>query len=228
MVANENTNEYTLSCINSDANLLVFVNGLIQSPINDYSVFADQLQFRLTQKSKSIIDVRFTYDASVNTAPILSQSLVTIPGLSSYAVNNVDNAVTPKSDGYTVGYLTGDGYAPNGLPVTPGVNFPINPKVGDYALRLDYFPNRLFRFNGSRWVMIEENVRTGLNLAGNSSSQRSSFVNNSYTTPTGDLGNIPSRQSLSRALRPLADNGDQGGNFPPNPYPPTQPGQRSS
>ena len=128
--------------------------------------------------------------------------------------------ITPKSFGYTMGYLTGDQYAPNGLPVTPGVSFPLNPVSGDYALRLDYFPNRLFRFNGRSWVKIEDNVRTDLDLASGALTQRASFVNNTYTVPTTDLGNIPSRQSLSEILKPQADNGDQGGNLPPNPRPP--------
>jgi hypothetical protein len=129
--------------------------------------------------------------------------------------------ITPRSDGYTLGYLTGDGIAPNGLPVTPGVNFPPNPVLGDYALRLDYFPNRLFRYDGRMWIKIEEKVRTDLNLANPGAlSQRASFVNNTYTVSTTDMGNIPSRQSLSEILKPLADNGDQGGNLPPNPRPP--------
>ena len=128
---------------------------------------------------------------------------------------------TPRSDGYTLGYLTGDGIAPNGLPVTPGVNFPANPSAGQYALRLDYFPNRLFRYNGKAWVKIEENVRTDLDLANPGAlSQRASFVNNTYTVSTTDMGNIPSRQSLSQLLKPNADNGDQSGNLPPNPRPP--------
>jgi hypothetical protein len=133
---------------------------------------------------------------------------------------------TPKSFGYTMGYLTGGydpdtGYLlpPNGLPVTPGVSFPPNPVVGAYALRLDYFPNRLFRFDGLRWVAIEDAVRTDLDLAPAAKTQRNSFVNNTYTVSTTDQGNIPSRQSLSQILRPLADNGDQGGDLPPNPPP---------
>jgi len=133
---------------------------------------------------------------------------------------------TPGSFGYTMGYLTGGydpdtGYLlpPNGLPVTPGVSFPPNPVIGAYALRLDYFPNRLFRYDGARWVAIESAVRTDLDLAPAAQTQRNSFVNNTYTVPTTDLGNIPSRQSLSQILRPLADNGDQGGNLPPNPPP---------
>jgi hypothetical protein len=135
--------------------------------------------------------------------------------------------ITPKGFGYTLGYLSGSkdpstGYLipPNGLPVTPGVSFPPNPVAGDYALRLDYFPNRLFRYNGKTWIKIEEDVRTDLDLAQDALTQRASFVNNTYTVPTTDLGNIPSRQSLSEILKPQADNGDQGGNLPPNPRPP--------
>ena len=114
---------------------------------------------------------------------------------------------TPRSDGYTLGYLTGDGIAPNGLPVTPGVSFPPNPVAGDYALRLDYFPNRLFRYNGGAWVKIEDKVRTGLDFADAAKTQRAGFVNNTATVQTNDRGPIPSRQSLSRILKPKADNG---------------------
>ena len=129
--------------------------------------------------------------------------------------------ISPRADGYTLGYLTGDGIAPNGLPVTPGVNFPANPVLGDYALRLDYYPNRLFRYDGRTWVKIEEKVRTDMFLANpGAETQRASFVNNTYTVATTDMGNIPSRQSLSEILKPNADNGDQGGNLPPNPRPP--------
>ena len=128
--------------------------------------------------------------------------------------------VTPRADGYTLGYLTGDGIAPNGLPVTPGVSFPPNPVAGDYALRLDYFPNRLFRYDGRRWIKIEDKVRTGLDYASNAQTLRASFVNNTANVQTTDRGPIPSRQSLSELLKPNADNGDQGGNLPPNPRPP--------
>jgi hypothetical protein len=129
--------------------------------------------------------------------------------------------ITPKSFGYVQGYLTGSTTAPNGLPVTPGVSFPANPVLGNYCLRLDYFPNRLFRYDGRAWVAITDNVRTDLDYATQSLTQRSSFVNNTYTVPTTDQGNIPSRQSLSEILEPQPDNGNQGGNItPPNPRPP--------
>ena len=129
--------------------------------------------------------------------------------------------ITPKGFGYVAGYLTGDTHAPNGLPVTPGVQFPPTPVSGDYCLRLDYFPNRLFRYNGKAWLAISDNVRTDLDLASGALTQRAGFVNNTYTVSTTDQGNIPSRQSLSQILKPDADNGNQGGNItPPNPRPP--------
>ncbi len=140
-------------------------------------------------------------------------------------VNSAGAPQTPRADGYTLGYLTGDGIAPNGLPVTPGVSFPPNPRDGDYALRLDYFPNRLFRFNGTRWIRIEDSVRTDLTNGPQNNTLRSSFVNNTYTVRTTDQGNIPSRQSLSELLKPRADNGNDGGNKPANPRPGTAPGQ---
>ena len=131
------------------------------------------------------------------------------------------NGITPNGFGYLAGYLTGGTNTPNGLPVTPGVSFPPNPAVGDYCFRLDYFPNRLFRYNGAAWKAISDNVRTDLDLATGALTQRASFVNNTYTVSTTDQGNIPSRQSLSQILQPNADNGNQGGNITPaNPRPP--------
>lgn len=151
-----------------------------------------------------------------NGQPANPTSLTTIDGDTVDGTQGGMN-ITPRADGYTAGYLTGDGIPPNGLPVTPGVSFPVNPVVGDYCLRLDYKPNRLFRYDGARWVKIEEKVRTQLDNGPTNQTLRSSFVNNTFTTNTTDMGAIPQRQSLSEALRPKADNGDQGGNLPPNP-----------
>jgi hypothetical protein len=106
-------------------------------------------------------------------------------------------------------------------PVVTGVAFPLSPVDGDYCLRLDYFPNRLFRYNSTvrRWAKIEDGVRTNLNNGPDNNTLRSGFVNNTYTVKTTDQGNIPSRQSLSELLRPQADNGNDGGNLPPKPRP---------
>ncbi len=88
------------------------------------------------------------------------------------------NPTTTTSSGKVQGYLTGDGQLPNGGVVAAGITFPGTPELGDYFLRLDYVPNRLFRYDGRRWVKIEDNVRTNLTPGPTNKTQRSSFVNN--------------------------------------------------
>jgi hypothetical protein len=107
------------------------------------------------------------------------------------------------------GYLTGDGKAPNQLITGAGIAFPTNPKQGDYFLRLDYLPNRLFRYNGSYWSKIEDSVRTNLTPgAANNLTQRAGYVNNT-TTYTDSAGNTHNElQPLSRVLTPRADNNE--------------------
>lgn len=105
------------------------------------------------------------------------------------------------------GYLTGDGMAPNGITTAAGISFPTNPGEGDFFLRLDYMPNRLFRFNGSRWIKIEDNVRTNLTPgASTNTTQREGYVNNTNTYVDSNNQTHNERQSLSRILTPKADN----------------------
>jgi len=105
------------------------------------------------------------------------------------------------------GYLTGDGRAPNSLVTGAGIAFPANPASGDYFLRLDYLPNRLFRFDGSFWRKIEDAVRTNITPgAADNLTAREGYVNNTntYTDAKGNVHN--ERQYLSQALTPKADN----------------------
>ena len=196
---------------------------------DDYALRLDFFPTRLYQYSGTEWVVQPLEDNDVISFAISSEPTVYTTGetitVDSTFINSSEAAVSPRADGYTLGYLTGDGIAPNGLPVTPGISFPVNPSDGQYCLRLDYFPNRLFRYNGNAWVKIEDNVRTNLTNGPSNQTLRSSFVNNTYTVPTTDVGNIPSRQSLSEILKPRADNGDDSGHKPANPRPGTQPGQ---
>ena len=113
-------------------------------------------------------------------------------------------ATTPNTN--IPAYLGGDGIPPNGWPVSAGTSFPTNPTIGDYFLRTDYVPNRLFRYNGTRWTKIEDSVRTDLTPGPNNTTQRSVFVNNTETYTNNEGQTLPTRQSLSKALTPKADN----------------------
>jgi hypothetical protein len=107
---------------------------------------------------------------------------------------------SPRSFGYTTGYLDGTGEAPNGYPTGAGIAFPQNPQVGDYFLRIDYLPQLLYRWDGQLWIRISENVRTDTGFTAEDSSQQSSFINNSNVTVLTDGTTTTQKQALSTIL----------------------------
>lgn len=133
------------------------------------------------------------------------------------AVNASTQNTPATGDGYN-GYLTKDGLPPNGEPVTVGYSFPFNPVEGQYHLRTDYLPNRLFRFSGNRWLKFEDNVRMTMSNLGESDTgtgdrfdgkdvrrtQKTTFINNTKVNQI-DGRSVDEKQSLSKALRPQAD-----------------------
>lgn len=116
----------------------------------------------------------------------------------------------------------GDGIPPNGAPFTAGISYPLSPVEGQFHLRTDYLPKRLFRYSGSRWVKVEDVTRMTMSnmgpedvVAGGSPNdvflnkevritQKTSFINNP-TVNTINGKQIKEKQSLSKALRPKAD-----------------------
>lgn len=102
-------------------------------------------------------------------------------------------AKKPSRTGYT-GYLIGDGVPDNGADFGSGISFPSGPVDGDFYLRTDYFPNRLFRYDGKRWIKYEDNVRMTMtnqdptksisNTNLNRQTQKTSFINNTQYTFT--------------------------------------------
>jgi hypothetical protein len=111
---------------------------------------------------------------------------------------------TPDREGYQ-GYLLGDGIPANGEAFGHGLSFPTGSVEGDFFLRTDFMPNRLFRYDGTRWVKQEDSVRMTLTNTNTRSHQKGTFVNNTNTNEIGGE-NVQERQSLSQALRPKADN----------------------
>lgn len=104
------------------------------------------------------------------------------------------------------GYLTGSANAPNGVPIKSGIQFTVTPNKGDYFLRTDYLPNRLFRFDGTRWVAIYDAERANLTQGVNNNTLLGTFVNDTNTFVNNDGKTVNQRQSLSTALTPKADN----------------------
>jgi hypothetical protein len=135
-----------------------------------------------------------------------------------YAGANASTQNQTMDGKYYDGYITEDGIPANGAPFSAGIAFPINPTLGQYCLRKDYLPNRLFRFNGTRWTKIEDVARMTMNNLGTDDvvsgqrfegkdvrqTQKTSFINND-TTAKIDGRTVKEKQGLSKALRPKAD-----------------------
>jgi hypothetical protein len=108
-----------------------------------------------------------------------------------------------QRSGYA-GYLLGDGIPPNGYDFGHGIQFPENPINNDYFLRTDFAPNRLFRYDGGRWIKVEDSVRHTLSNKDNRQTQRTGFINNTAVNNIAGES-VPERQALSKALKPKAD-----------------------
>jgi hypothetical protein len=118
---------------------------------------------------------------------------------------------SPRSFGYSGGYMTGDGTPPNGFPLGnvgldgallsgAGISFPTNPQVGDYYLRIDYFPQILYRWDGRMWVRISTSVRTGTGFTEADGSLLSGFINDRNETKLTNGTYVPEKQGLSTIL----------------------------
>jgi hypothetical protein len=117
-------------------------------------------------------------------------------------LNSDSSRITPRNANAYSGYLVGDGLAPNGHPITMGTSFPSDAIDGDFTLRLDFLPNRLFRLTGGRWIKVEDDVRRNPTpgAPGTNKSLKSGFINNTATTTQDDNTVISQRQALSKAL----------------------------
>ena len=142
--------------------------------------------------------------------PIDERGNIRLEGVNSEETVSSDqpiNAVldTPAGSHYGF-YYGGDGIPPNGYPAGFGTSFPTsNVNKGDYWLRTDFLPNRLFRWDGLRWTKVEDSVRLTTTNNNTRNTFKTSFINNSGTTTINGL-TVEQRQALSDALKPRADN----------------------
>lgn len=155
-----------------------------------------------------IKDILSTYQRYINiNDAVIAQSEQDVP-VSGYDTSPFFHVSKDQtSANYKVqGYLTGSGLPPNGLARTEGIVFPVNATVGQYHLRTDYSPPRLFRFDGRKWQKIEDQVRTNYtNNSTDNHTQRNSFVTNSQTYKDDRDRVMPQSQNLKDILKPKAD-----------------------
>ncbi len=106
---------------------------------------------------------------------------------SSSSILTNDNTVTPLRTGYT-GYLVGDGCPVNGYDFGIGIQFPANAGVDDFFLRNDFIPNRLFKYDGDKWIRVEDSVRMSMTNNDTRNTLKTSFINNTKYTYNNAVG----------------------------------------
>jgi hypothetical protein len=96
---------------------------------------------------------------------------------------------------------TGQSYYDGG-DITTGDSFPTNPNIGDFFIRTDFTPNRMFMRQDSKWIRIYDNVddRTWSDRTFNSAT----FVNNTDTFAVKDK-EVDGRISITNAIKPKPD-----------------------
>lgn len=118
----------------------------------------------------------YTLAVDANGRPLLNTA-DTQDLIASGSISVAENNSRPIRTGY-LGYLVGDGLPVNGYSFGHGTQFPELPSNDDFFLRTDFLPNRLFRFDNTRWIKVEDNVRMALTNTDTRYTQKTSFINN--------------------------------------------------
>lgn len=113
--------------------------------------------------------------------------------------------VTMSPEGYPLieYWASGDGIPPNGQPLAGiGVKFPPDMKDGEYYLRVDYTPDRLFQKQGNVFKRIEDDLRrwwtpTNVPLDG--------YINNNNMSTLDDGTVIREKTPISKAVSAKTD-----------------------
>lgn len=158
---------------------------------------------------KSGFDISHYYSLATNDDGSVALRTADQSDIDASNVNTNADEVTDRPDrsGYT-GYLVGQGdSAPNGAPFGFGIKFPIDHQEGDYFLRTDFLPNRMFKYDGIRWVKVEDDIRMTLSNTLQRQTYKTEFINNTNTNEI-DGETVEERQSLSKALRPRRPEAD--------------------
>jgi hypothetical protein len=84
-----------------------------------------------------------------------------------------------------------------GETIVTGDAFPTSPNQGDYFIRADFQPNRLFSYRDSKWIRMYDNIDT--TTWSDRTFNASTFVNN-IETDANATGEYDSRQSITDAI----------------------------
>jgi hypothetical protein len=144
----------------------------------------------------------YTLAADADTGkPILqtADTAATLASSGSTSTNAASVNSVPQRSGYT-GYLLGNGFPDNGYDFGFGIQFPTNPQDNDFFLRVDFLPNRLYKFDikSSAWIAVEDSVRMNMTNNDTRNTLKTGFINNdNYTYFEAVVANPPTTNITS-------------------------------
>ena len=175
-------------------------------PITDSQEYRDILGTGEEEGDLRNLISTYANDIKINDA-ILEQAERDVPFDPQYrntAHLYFDDSV-PDKPAPTLDFAGADGQPINGLSlVGSGDSFPTSGvNDGDYFLRTDFTPNRLFKKSGTRWLNVATDERGSWAAANRI---LTTFINNDNTITESDGTTAPEKVNLSKVVKPRTDN----------------------
>jgi hypothetical protein len=169
------------------------------APINDAQEYRNILGN--PEDEDSLKNALSTYQKEIEISNTIIESAEKLVPNAGWKADNVIDP--PKVYGFDGSGESGldVNWVPDSSTVQAGLTFPSNPTQGDFFMRTDFLPNRLFVYRGTRWHRVYDSVeQTGWK---ESRLNASTFINNENTTSSKnpDTGSVPERQALSQVFR---------------------------
>lgn len=159
-------------------------------PITDSQEFDDILGDAETDDSMK--NLFSTYQKEINiTNAVVESASQNDPAGGIPLTDHLYNFVSEDGESF----FTGDN-------ISTGDTFPSSPGIGDFFIRTDFQPNRLFVFRGQKWIRLYDNIED--QTWSDKTFNASTFVNN-VTTDEDVTGEYQTRQAITDAILPRAD-----------------------
>jgi len=166
------------------------------SPMTDAQEYRDILQQPADNGVDSLKDALSTYQQELKISnAIIEQG----EKLASSVLDDDNNILNPINKNYQA---TDKQVYDHGEQIASGLSFPLNPRQGDFFMRVDYTPNALFVYRGTRWQRVQ--VQQGPIDVRDRVLNGAPFINNDAVTVIGNQ-EMPERQALSQVIRPKTD-----------------------
>jgi hypothetical protein len=167
------------------------------SPMTDAQEYRDILQQKANVDSTDTLkEALSTYQTELKISnAIIAQGEKLAPTVLD-ADSNVLNPIDKN-------YQAGDKQVyDHGEPIQNGLSFPLNPRQGEFFMRVDYTPTALFVYRGTRWQRVQ--TQQGPIDVKDRVLNGAPFINNTATTVIGNQ-EMPERQALSQVIKPKTD-----------------------